>query len=101
MKLVNVKIGKMRKPDSCVVYPETREGERIFIQGERLVALIDPKTGEAVINHNTGSSYPTSWHLAKSHPKTYSATFPEDLLNEIKAAMPKSGDKIGGGVYIA
>lgn len=101
MKLVSVKIDKMRKSDSCVVYPETREGGNIFIQGERLVALIEPETGKALVNHNTGSNYPTSWHLVVNHPKTYQVTFPPDLLTEIKAAMPKSGDKIGGGFYIA
>jgi hypothetical protein len=100
MKTVSVKIGKMRKADECVVYPENRDG-KLFIQGKRLVALVCPETGRAIINHNTGSSYPTSWHLVGIHPNTYAVIIEQSLLQQIKACQPKSGDHIGGGVYIA
>lgn len=100
MKRVSVKIGKMRKADECVVYPEYRDG-KLFIQGKRLVALICPDTGRAIINHNTGSSSPTSWHLVGNHPNTYAVTIEQSLLDEIKACQHKSGDHIGGRVYIA
>lgn len=100
MKTVLVKIGKMRKADECVVYPESKDG-KLFIQGDRLVALICPETGRALINHNTGSSYPNSWHLMGGHPNTYAVIIEQALLDEIKGCQPRSGDHIGGGVCIA
>ena len=100
MKTVSVKIGKMRKTDECVVYPELRNG-LIFIQGDRLVAMIDPESGKTILNHNTGSTYPTSCHLVKHHKNTYSVTIDKKLIAEILEAQPSSGDAIGGGVYVA
>jgi len=100
MKRVMVKIGKMRKADECVVYSELRNG-LIFIQGDRLVAMIDPESGKTILNHNTGSTYPTSWHLVGNHKNTYSVVIEQDLIAEILEAQPRSGDAIGGGVYIA
>jgi len=91
----------MRKPDNCVVYPENVQGESIFVQGDRLVMLINPLTREALINHNTGSSNPTSWHLFGKHPNNYEITIDQALLDEILACRPKRGDKIHGVVEIA
>jgi hypothetical protein len=101
MKRVMIKIGKMRKADDCVVYPENFKNETIFVQGDRLVMLINPLTREALINHNTGSTYPTSWHLSGNHPNTYRVTVDQILLDQILACRPKRGDKIHGVVEIA
>jgi hypothetical protein len=100
MKRVNLKLGKMRKADECVVYPELHNG-KLFVQGDRLVAYICPETGKAIINHNTGSTYPTSWHLVGNHPNTYAVVVDMEIVEEVKKCRPKSGDHIGGGVYIA
>lgn len=101
MKTVSIKIGKMRKADECVVYPENFQNETIFVQGDRLVMLINPLTREALINHNTGSTYPTSWHLSGNHPNNYKVIIEQSVLDEILACRPKRGDKINGVVEIA
>ena len=99
MKQVTLKVGKMRKADDCVVYPETRNSLR-FVQGERLVLLVDMETGRARVNYRTGSKYPTSWHL-QNHPNIEIVQLSPEDIEAIKAATPKSGDHIGGGVFIA
>lgn len=108
MKRVELKIGKMRKTDSCVVYPEyylKGRGENLlFVQGKRLVMILDTVTGEARANYRHGSTYPNTLHLME-HPmndgniETIQLT-PEQV-EAIKSAVPKSGDRIGGGVYLA
>lgn len=102
MKLVTLKVGKMRKADECVVYPLSYldNPDRRFIQGGRLVGLVDLVTGKARVNYKTGSTYPNSFHL-QNHPNIEIVQLTPDEIEAIKAATPQSGDKIGGGVYIA
>jgi len=105
IKRVTLKVGKMRKADDCVVYPETfldpSRGEGLrFVQGERLVMLVDMSTGKAKANYRTGSGNPTSWHLI-NHPGIEVVQLTEEQVAAIKDATPKSGDKIGGGVFVA
>lgn len=104
IKSVMIKVGKMRKADDCVVYPETypdREmGEGLrFVQGGRLVMFVDMNTGKAKANYKTGSTYPTSWHLI-NHPGIEIVQLTPEQVQEIKDATPRSGDLIGGGVFI-
>lgn len=104
IEFVKLKLGKMRKVDECVVYPPEHRGldgaELLFIQGDRLVALIDPVSRACRYNYRTGSQYPTSWHLI-NHPNIETCILPEDLVDEIKRKQPMRGARIGGGVEIA
>jgi len=97
---VNLKLGKMRKADRCVVYPaQAHEPLRKF-QGDRLVGVVDLNTGKAVINYRTGSSYPRFTHLT-DHPSVERVELSPYDVQAIKDATPRSGDQVGEGVYIA
>jgi len=104
MKRVELKVGKMRKSDNCVVYPEyylkARGENLLFVQGKRLVMIVDTVTGEATANYRTGSTYCNTLHLV-NHPNIEILKLTPEQVEAIKAAVPKSGDRIGGGVYIA
>ena len=102
---VMLKIGKMRKADDCVVYPETfsslNDGKELrLVQGERLIMLVDLRTGKAKANYKTGSGYPCSQHLT-NHKGIELVQLTEEQVKEIRDATPKSGDRIGAGVFIA
>lgn len=102
MKRVTLKVGKMRKADECVVYPHSYldNPDRRFVQGGRLVAMVDLTTGKARVNYKTGSTHPNSFHLT-NHPNVEIVQLSPEEVEAIKAATPKSGDRIGSGVYIA
>lgn len=99
MKRVNLKLGRMRKADDCVVYPESQKNVR-FVQGDRLVLYVDLTTGKARINYRTGSRYPTSRHL-HDHPNVEMVQISEADVQAIIQATPRAGDQVGPGVYIA
>ena len=108
MKRVEMKIGKMRKSDNCVVYPEhylkARGDNLLFVQGKRLVMIVNTVTGDALANYRHKSTYPNTLHLME-HPMNdgniEKMTLTLEQVEAIKNAVPKSGDKIGGGVYLA
>lgn len=98
IKNIELKLGAMRKPDSCVVYPETRQDGLTFVQGDRLVLLVDLSTGKGIANWNTGSNHPTSWHLVGNHPNNKKVTLTSEQIELVRSAIPKSGDCIGSSV---
>jgi hypothetical protein len=102
MKRITLKLSKMRKPDRCVVYPAGSDdcGWLLF-QGDRLVGRVHAETGEAQINYRHGSSYPAFPHLRDGMKGLEFITLDRETIELIKEAQPRSGDRIGGGVYIA
>lgn len=101
MRQVTLKIGKMRKPDECVVYPvDSSAPTRRFVQGDRLVLICDIVTRKARCNYKTGSTYCNSLHLI-NHPNIEIHELSEADIQAIIEATPNSGDRIGGGVFVA
>ena len=101
MKQIMLKVGKMRKTDECVVYPvDSTNPNRRFVQGDRLVMIVDITTGKARCNYKTGSTYCNSLHLI-NHPNIEIHQLSPEDIQAIIDATPKSGDKIGGGVFVA
>ncbi len=102
MRTVSLKLSKMRKPDECVVYPGSPDDRGLLrFQGDRLVGIVDAETGKARINYKHGSSYPVFLHLQNGMRGLEIITLDQSTIDAIKAAQPKSGDRIGGGVFIA
>ena len=90
IKRVTVKLGKMRKPDQCVIYPR-KDGENVVFQGDRVIGQFDPDTGEGIINFTKN---PNFCHLHSSLGATRWKYTPE-FIAECIGAKPKSGDVIG------
>lgn len=97
MKHVMAKFGSMRKPDECVVYPDSGDGI-ITIQGDRLIAQFNAETGEGMLNYK-GSNSKYFYHLS-SILGAERFTFSQEFIAECKAAQPKRGDLIGAGMVI-
>jgi hypothetical protein len=98
MKHVIAKLGTMRKSKSWIVYPTTDSQTSLKIQCDDRIAMIDPQTGKGLLSKST--TFPGFIYL---HPgmgaKPIEVT--KELVNEIIAAMPKPGEEIGPGVYLA
>ena len=102
MKTVKLKLSKMRKADDCVVYPAGPDDRGwLQFQGDRLVGMVHEDTGKARINYKHGSSYPVFLHLQNGMKGLELITIDKETIELIKAAQPKSGDRIGGSVYVA
>jgi hypothetical protein len=101
MKQVSLKIGKMRKPDQCIVYPiDSSNPNTRFVQGDRLVLICDIVSRKARCNYKTGSVYCNSLHLV-NHPNIEIHELTQEQIDAIIEATPKSGQHLGGGVYLA
>lgn len=97
IKTLNIKIGKMRKPDSCVVYSTTNDDPNYrLVQGSRLIMRVNITTNIAIANYNTGSAYPSSHHL----PYGFPLKLDQQLVDSIVDATPKTGDTMGNGVVV-
>lgn len=94
MKKIIAKLGNMRKSVEWVVYP--KQGERIVIQSDKRIAEFDPATGEGVLS----ASHPSGAYFVHLAIGAKPITVPSELVQEILAAQPKSGDQIGPGVYV-
>ena len=96
MKTITAKLGKMRKAVEWVVYPGTREN-RVLIQCNKRICCFDPQTGEGTLS--ASHNYP-GFHTLMM-PGCEKITVPEDVRKAAVEATPKSGDRIGPGVYVA
>jgi hypothetical protein len=102
MNTVKLKLSKMRKADECIVYPgSSDDGNWLRFQGDRLVGMVDAETGKARINYKHGSSYPAFHHLQNGMKGLELIIIDKETIELIKAAQPRSGNRIGVGVYIA
>ncbi len=98
IKSFPMKIGNMRKPQNFVVYPGETDG-KIKIQSDDCIATVDVNTGETKWARNKGGAY--FLHLSLGgNIANGTEVIPMDIVNQLRNNMPKSGDKIGNGVYI-
>lgn len=100
MKSITLKLNKMRKADECVVYPTSYDEGYYYIQGERLIAKIDKKTGEGICNYRCKGHNGFVWLSAPSAEK---CKLSESELAQIESNQYKSGNEIvkGSHVFIA
>lgn len=96
-KCVNVKVGKMRKPDSCVVYPYPINNIAL-VQGNRLIMRVNLLTGAGVANYSTGSDYPRPTHLSHGNKGVMLVAVDAGTLESIKNAVSSPGDYLGSSV---
>lgn len=97
LKKIHAKLGTMRKAVDWVVYPDQRNGQ-VIIQSDKRIAAFDPATGEGLLS--ASHNYAAFVHLTPllgAKPIKVS----QEVIAEVLAAQPKSGDAIGPGVYIA
>ena len=96
---IALKIGNMRKPQSFVVYPGVNDG-RVKIQSDDCIASVNVEDGSTRWARNRGGAY--FHHLSfGGNIANGTETLPMDVVAQLMNAMPKSGDKIGHGVFIA
>lgn len=95
IKTVTTKFGNMRKDQKFVVYPNATL-EEVIVQSDTVFARINPKTGEARFVNNKNRNNSVGLML---EGKTIMV--PMDIVNQFVNAVPRSGDRIGPGVYIA
>ena len=89
MKTIKVKLGKMKKPDDCVIYKPHTDGTIVF-QGDRVIGAVKPDTRKGVINFHKN---PNFVHLQCDGVQTWEYT--PEFVAELVSNTPKSGDVIG------
>lgn len=95
---VNLKVGKMRKEDWCVVYPPQNGQRTVFVQGARLAMRVDLDSGKAIFNYRHGSEYPNRGHLIPGMKGVMADILPEETIKAIEEAIPQNGDYLGSSV---
>ena len=95
VQTVSVKIGNMRKAQNFVVYPGSDDAT-LSVQSDTCYAKIDVATGKARFANVPGGAYSHSLIF-----KGKDIIVPPEIVEQFKAAKPKSGDCIGGNVFIA
>ncbi len=96
MNRINLQLAGMRKPDSCIVLTH---GEKFMFQGKRMIGLVEPTTGEAVVNWR-GSNSKYHMHLSPLLGAE-KVVLPSDVVDKIVAACTQPGTSLGGGVIMA
>lgn len=98
VKSIELKMGKMRKSDSCVVYPNVSEAGWVFVQGKKLALMANLKDGRAIFNYSHGSQYPNRLHCQPGIKGARAGHLTDEQVELIKGAIPKSGDYVGSSV---
>ena len=99
---LSLKLGNMRRPQDFVVYPNRSQGAPetdLLIQSDKRIARIDLATGEGMLSSGKGGH--PGFHTLSPVLGAMPIKVDAETLETLKAAQPKSGDKIGNGVYIA
>lgn len=99
MKSVTAKFATMRKPQEFTVYPFNEGDKTIVVQSDKAIGQFDAETGVGVLNYK-GSNSKYFLHLNKILGAV-DFTFPKEFVEACKSSAPKSGDHIGGGIFIA
>ena len=99
MKTVTAKLAGMRKPQRFVVYPAKSADAEIIVQSDKAIGKFNHETGEGVLNWRGSHSkyFPHLNPILGAEPYT----FPMEFVWQCLDAEPKSGDKIGPGIYHA
>ena len=99
MKTVTAKLANMRKAQEFVVYPASTRKDSIIIQSDHAIGEFNPITGKGILNCK-GSGYKYFMHLNEMMG-AIPFDFPAEFVAECIAVQPKSGDRIGGNVFVA
>lgn len=97
MKKITTKLGKMRKAVDWVVYPPQKDG-RTIIQADNYIAVFGPDGRGLLSKRQGGGAYFV--HLSPACGAT-PVEVPQEVVQEVLAAQPKSGDEVGPGVRFA
>jgi len=102
MKHFELKLGNMRKAQDFIVYPRSYNEQgpepTIFIQSDKRCAEINTETGEGLLS--TAGGHPGFLKLSNVfNPLPIKVDMETVAL--LTDSQPKSGDKIGHGVYVA
>jgi len=97
MSRLVLKLGNMRKAADFIVYPFKEGQTSLLIQSDKRIAQIELGTGEGVLSNGKGHPGFASLNpwLGAMKIKVDTAT-----LDQLQAIQPKSGDKIGTGIYV-
>jgi hypothetical protein len=93
MKKFTAKFGKMRKAVEWVVYPGGEEGF-LRVQCDKRCAIIRLADGKGILS--PAANYPSFVLIGGPGCETFIVS--PELLEEMKACKPKSGDVISSGV---
>ena len=97
MRTIKIKLGKMRKPQEFIVCPRSSNTDNnIVIQSDKSTGMFDPKTGKGVLNIK-GCYFAHLNPILGAKP----FVFPPEFVKWCIDNQPKSGDLIGGAVYVA
>jgi len=105
MKRVHGKVGNMRKAVDWVVYPGEREqdGNKVlFVQSDKRALAVNVETRKGVLSN--GKGHPGFHTVSKMMVQLGQAKVidvPQEFIDQCVEGQAKSGDHIGGGVYIA
>lgn len=102
IKRIEAKLGRMRKPQTFVVYPpkidDPTKPVSIIVQADSVIGQFDPATRQGVLNtkgsNSKGFAHLTSFLGAEPYE------FPQEFVNQVLDALPHKGDEIGPGVII-
>ena len=100
MQKITAKIGDMRKAVEWVVYPAQADDKGfITIQSEKRIARFDRADGKGLLS----KSCPNGAYFLHLNPimGATAVLVPSAVVAAAVNAQPKSGDKIGPGVYVA
>lgn len=98
MKTIVAKLGNMRKAVEWVVYPKGSDSNDVVIQSDSRIASFDPTTGKGLLSKGVkGAAF---LHLLPALGAT-PVQVPPEVIQAATGAVPKSGDEIGPGIYVA
>jgi hypothetical protein len=105
LRSITARLGTMRRAVEWTVYPPRRiVGTADFattqlIQSSSRICEFDAATGQGRLSaHRANGAY--GIHLSPLLGAT-TITVPPEVIADVLAAQPRSGDRIGPGVYIA
>lgn len=98
MREITAKLGNMRKAVSWVVYPKTySNNDNFYIQSDHRFCRFDPKTGIGILGKHTTNSSSVDLMM----PGAITISIPKKVIDDVISCQPKSGQSIGGGVFVA
>lgn len=97
MKKVYGKLGNMRKSVDWTVYPHKDGETTIFVQSDKRAVSIDLTTGKGMLSN--GKGHPSFMSVLKVLGAV-EIDVPQDFIDACLEAQPKSGDRIGPGIFI-
>lgn len=97
MKTITAKLGNMRKAAEFVVCPVSNaDPDTLYIQSDKRICKFNTKTGKGLLSNGKGHPGFTALYIGATE-----ITVPQEVIDAATGATPKSGDKIGPGVYVA